>query len=108
MEAVAYGPGQREERSLQEISRASHARSLQNRVTPGVAVATPLCIPDDGSGMASPVGFRDSGYVASRFGSVTAMFNVTIIAAFVVFVLSPCVSVLRPGAHRSEDQPFVL
>ena len=35
------------------------------------------------------------------------MFNATIATAFVLFVVSPCVAVLRPGAHRSEDKPFV-
>jgi hypothetical protein len=41
-------------------------------------------------------------------GAFPAMFDVTIAAAFLVFVLSPCVFVLRPGAHHSEDQTFVV
>lgn len=36
------------------------------------------------------------------------MFELTITAAFILFVLSPCVAVLRPGACRPEEQPFVL
>ncbi len=36
------------------------------------------------------------------------MFEVTLAAMFVLFVVSPVAAVLRPGAHESENQPFVL
>ena len=36
------------------------------------------------------------------------MFDFAVSAAFLLFVLSPCIIVLRPGADRSEDQRFVL
>ena len=36
------------------------------------------------------------------------MFNLVFASAFALFVLSPCVMVLLPQAHKAESQDFVL